>query len=167
MTELVRLPQESSGYMGFELPSFAEMKGHAVSVMNFLSEQPDLRDKKLPLKFPIELRVIHSHHVFLINGSSGLIWKQGIPKSFVRAKDAEKPHNEDAWAFILVTVMRDPQKIGLQQLLFPQFSPYVQVVEIFVDWQDAVYNAVLPAASSEWSKNIMAASKDDSDAEPE
>ena len=99
--------------MGFEQPSFAEMKGHAVTVMNFLAEQPDLRDKKLPLKFPIELRKIHGHQVFLINGASGLVCKQGVPKELIRTKDADKPHNEDAWAFILITVMRDSQKIAL------------------------------------------------------
>jgi hypothetical protein len=149
--------------MGFEKPTFAEMKGHAVTVMNYLVKQPSPIPSEFPVQFPIELRNIHSYQTFLINGTSGIICKDGVARELVREQDAGKPHSEDAWAFILVNVVHDPQRTALQNLMFPKLAPYVHVVEVFLDWQEAVHHAVLHAASSEWTKNVVAADEDDAE----
>lgn len=147
--------------MSFELPSFVEMKGYAVKVMNFLADKAEGMPKDFPNKLPIELKMLHGNQAFLINGTTGLIWKRGVPKSLLRAKDADKPFNEDCWAFLAVHVVSEPHKVALQGFLFPQFAPYVHVVEIFADWQDAVYDAVGHATATAWSHQIVAEMGDD------
>lgn len=151
---MMLFPHTTDEHMSFELPSFAEMKGHAVTVMNHLAKQPEMKPDEFPFQFPIELYAIHGHQMFLVNGTSGLIWKQGVPKELLREEDAFKPHNDNAWAFLSVHIVNAPHKIALQQFLFPQFAPYVHVIEIFSDWQEAVHNAVLQAASDAWTKKI-------------
>jgi len=149
--------------MDFQLPSFVEMKGYAVQTMNDLVRQPDFKKHNLPVQFPIEMKKIHGYQVFLVNGTSGLIWKKGISKEYLRVEDATKVFSEDSWAFLSVHIVNEPHKVALQKLLFPQFTPYVHVIEIFADWHDAVYNTVMQAVSAEWSKNIIAAEESGKD----
>jgi hypothetical protein len=133
------------------------MKGYAVQAMNQLAGQPDFQKHNLPVQFPVEMKQIHGYQVFLVNGASGLIWRKGISKEYLREKDALKVFNEDSWAFLSVHIVDEPHKFALQKLLFPQFAPYIHVIEIFADWQEAVYNTVMQAASAAWSKKIIAA----------
>ncbi len=142
--------------MAFEKPSFTDMKGHAVTVMNFWVKEPALPKAKIPVQFPVELKNIRGYQVFLINGTSGIICKENVPRELIREQDADKPHSADAWAFILVHIVQEPRKLALQKLLFPNSAPYVYAVEAFLDWQEAVDNAVMQASSYAWSKKIIA-----------
>jgi hypothetical protein len=141
--------------MGYELPSFAEMKGHAVTVMNHMAKDPEMKPDQFPFQFPIELRAMHGYQVFLINGTAGLIWKQGVPKELLREQDVLKVHTDDFWAFLSIHVVTEPHKVALQKFLLPHLSPYVHIIEIFADWHEAVSNAVIQAAADAWSKNVV------------
>jgi hypothetical protein len=125
-------------------PSFAEMKGRAVLLMNYLQENRTDAGG-VPFQWPIETGHVLSLPALVVNGTSALVWRRNVPANLLRKEDRAVPWTDDDWAFLSMTRVDEEERDERQRLVYPGVIERWRVVEIFADWQSAVHGVVMNA----------------------
>jgi hypothetical protein len=123
-------------------PNFAEMKGYAVLMMNYIHENRSEDARQFSYQWPIETMNVLSLPALVVNGTSAIVWRRDVPHHLLRKDDQTKPWCDDDWAFIAMSRTDREERDERQRLVYPGVIERWSVVEIFENWQDAVREVV-------------------------
>lgn len=123
-------------------PNFAEMKGYAVLMMNYIHENRSEDAKEFSYQWPVETMNVLSLPAMVVNGTSAIVWRRDVPEHLLRKEDQTKPWCDDDWALIVMSRTDREEQDERQRLVYPGVVERWSVVQIFEDWHDAVREVV-------------------------
>jgi hypothetical protein len=148
-------------------PDFAEMKGYAVLLMNYLHENRSEQARQFSYQWPVETMNVLSLPALIINGTSGLVWRRDVSAHLLRKEDQNKRWSDDDWAIICVTKSEREERDERQRLIYPGVVEKWIVIEVFAEWQDAVREAVGNALSHVVTQPLLERLREIKDDRPE
>jgi len=122
--------------------SFADMKGLAVIMMNYVHEKRSENAKQFSYQWPVETMNVLSLPAMVVNGTSAIVWRRDVPRHLLRKEDQSKPWCDDDWALIVMSKTDSKERDERQRLVYPGVIERWCVIEIFADWHDAVREVI-------------------------